>query len=78
MIDVEIEPDGCSAEESKYPYLGEFKDKTLIVLFTKKNTGFVIKDKDVDCGYSIGHNSSGWDEERQFTPFKGKITLSNK
>lgn len=75
MIDVKIEQ-SVESNSAKYPYLGEFKDKTMIVLFTEKDTGFVIED--TDGGYLIGHRSSNWAEEQQFTPFKGSITLSNK
>lgn len=73
-------------QERKYPYLGIFEDKKIIVLFEEKNTGMALVDGEYYAGNILGtytHNFTtryrwwdGWDESR-FTPFHGKITLEN-
>lgn len=72
MIDVKIEPDGCSAEESKYPYTGISKCGNHMVVFTNPFTGFAIKSN----YHKLFEVKSHW-AEATFSPFKGKITLSN-
>jgi hypothetical protein len=57
----------------KYPYLGINKESDLIVLFTRKVCGVVVKS---DENNYLGHYAENW-HEVIFTPFNGTITLSN-
>lgn len=54
----------------KYPWIGEWDDGC-VVLFTSRDKGFRL-----DCAGRVGCYSERWCEAN-FTPYRGKITLSN-
>jgi hypothetical protein len=64
------------SNKPKYPYLG-YSDNDFIVLFTSQDTGMLIGFIDDDEETNIGEYSEGW-IEKDFTEFKGEITLKNK
>ena len=62
-------------KENKYPVLKVNYIKTIIVLFTEPDWGFVINSLDED--YPIGCNCNEWNES-EFTNYNGTVTLENK
>lgn len=76
MIDVKIERSGES-NDTKYPYIGVSDCGNDIVLFIRKETGFIIYSGHKTNPFQAGYFCEDW-AEHAFTPFKGSITLSNK
>lgn len=63
-----------------YPYIGETlstdKKKSILVLFTSKNTGVCIYNDIGDCCTNVGDNVNFWEEDK-FKKYEGSITLEN-
>ena len=59
----------------QFPCLMINKDKTIIVLMNKNKEGTVIASGSPII--SVGYTSMIWDNDWEFTPFTGKIELSN-
>ena len=57
----------------KYPYLGIDQKTGGVILFTKRDTGMVVRQ---DEDFPIGEYDTNWDES-SFTPFAGTVQLSN-
>jgi hypothetical protein len=62
------------AEENEYPKLKINKERTIIVLFTWNNRGFVVES--LNEVYNLGDESRNW-AEVDFTTYNGTLTLEN-
>lgn len=58
-----------------YPYIGKHPQSKVVVLFTEKDSGFVLEEGD-RSGYGMGEYSPDWNEGA-FYIFEGEIVLSN-
>ena len=58
-----------------YPYLGIFRDRSFVVLFTDKTEGTVVF-VESSSPWPLGRYNTNW-TSGLFTPFTGQITLEN-
>lgn len=65
-------------ETSKYPCLkiSEIGAGKVIVLFYYENTGVCLYS--LNAPNHIGDSGDYWEEKKYFTPFNGKLVLSNE
>ena len=59
-----------------YPWIGLLLNSDLLVLFTARDAGVVLRDAN-RWSYGVGHYSEEW-EEADFVSFAGSVTLSNE
>lgn len=71
-MSVKVEVTKSEEPKRHYPFIGESSNK-LIVLFTSRGTGTVIRPNSY---YGMGLHSSTW-HMSEFIPFHGTVALSN-
>ena len=60
----------------KYPCLKENSNRTLVILFIRRNTGVVVSNTG-DAYNKEGEYKTDWLEDEHFHMFQGEVTLSN-